>query len=435
MDKKTSSPAQKRSRRPPRFQVDPLSVPSSQDFPVTAEGVPQRFSEAEDNEESTSQKIELLPLNMVEPDPWNPRHILPEKIRQKLIEKKIDAEAAVKAWVKASKSDNELAEQIHQFINLGASLQQQGQINPVNVAKHFSEDGVFKWRIESGERRYWAKWLLIVESGAKDRTIHAVLRDELDPVRQAVENLQTESLSAVGEARQIARLFLDGLEITPENQIAQEQSSGGNDFFRIALRPAGELIAGRKRLPRGYWPKLEKIIGVKRQHLERKLQVLRLPDDLLSMAEKHRLTERQLRAIISRPESQWKKLIHITVKHNLTGTELASISTTGNLDNSVKIILENRSSKVISKTGVKAEAGKQKSKRHKHPLEDEIHNKVTSFAKYMSKKSIGEKVDLNLVADEIINSGNQQVVLDSLTQIEILVSHLKSKIDKTSGKK
>jgi len=38
-----------------------------------------------------------------------------------------------------------------------------------------------------------------------------------------------------------------------------------------------------------------------------------------------------------------------------------------------------------------------------------------------------KKIDLDQLADNIIQSGNHQMVLDSLAQIETLISRLKSK--------
>ena len=311
---------------------------------------------------------------------------------------------------------------------MGESLLKQGQVNPINVAKHFREDATFVWRIESGERRFWAKWLLVVDGITKDRTSHAVLRDKLDPARQAVENLQTESLSAIGEARQIARLFLAELGLTPEHVIAQDIPPGGDEYFRIALRPTSELLLGRKRLPRGYWPKLEKIVGNKRQHLERKLQLLKLPGTLLSTADLHRLTERQLREIISRPEKEWESLILHTIKYKITGPELASISGLSDPDIGLKIILKNRSDKTNPGDIIKEKDTEPLSKENTIAIEKSVQKRVISLARYFSSNKLDKKIDLDQLADNIIQSGNHQMVLDSLAQIETLISRLKSKV-------
>jgi len=429
MDKKSASSSRKASRKPQRFQVDPLSVLAT---PVVIEPIrqSQRHARIDETPESpASQNIELLPLDKVEPDPWNPRHILPGEIRREFIAGKINAEAATKAWIKAGKSDKDISEQLQQFRSMGTSLQQQGQINPINVAKHFRKDGTFIWRIESGERRFWAKWLAIVEGITKERTIHAQLRDELDPTRQAVENLQAESLSAVGEARQIARLYLAELNITPESLPAKNATPGSDDYFRIALRPANEILAGRERLPRGYWSKLENIIGNKRQHLERKLQILKLPDHLLSLADLHRLTERQLREIIARHQKQWETLVHFTVQHDISGPELALASAIDDPEIGLQMILEMRSGKAETSAATQENKGETPKKKGSRSFEHDLQRRVVSFAKYfhLAKKNGNAKMNIDQVVDEIIESGNHQMVLESLVELESLINRLKKK--------
>jgi len=52
-----------------------------------------------------------------------------------------------------------------------------------------------------------------------------------------------------------------------------------------------------------------------------------------------------------------------------------------------------------------------------------------SFAKYFSlaRKNANKKMNLDQVVDEIIQSGNHQIVLDGLVELEALTNHLKKK--------
>lgn len=438
-DKATTN--SKRKQKPRRFQVDPLAALVIPEVDHAVVESSPRFEIEEDVEISPDQRIEILALSDIQPDPWNPRHILPAKIRAKLHSGKFDAESAVRSWVSAGQKDPIIAEQILGYRQMGASLLAQGQINPINVAKHFRKDGSFIWRIESGERRYWSKWLTIVDKLSDDRTIHAVIRDELDPTRQAVENLQAEALTAVGEARQVARLFLDRLDVTPDNEIAKGIPSGSDDYFRIALRPASELLQDRKRLPRGFWPALEEITGVKRQHLERKLQILSLPDKLLALADYHHLAERQLRAIIAKPQQQWEQLIQITIDHDLTGSEVASLDETKSIKGGLQMVLDRREGKPlipepISEIDAPASdvdgTGVPLAKRVKEkPAKEQIIQKrLVALAKLLCE-NMGipeEECNLDDIVEQIIQSGEHQVVLDSYGQIEDLVERLKIRI-------
>ncbi|MBC8505492.1 MAG: hypothetical protein H8D34_11575 [Chloroflexi bacterium] len=336
---KTNSPPKKRSRKHQRFQVNPLTIPTTlQDSTSVAEETILLDSSTAQPKLPADQKIEIIPVDMILPDPWNPRHVLPDDIRRTFIAGDLDAEAGIRAWIKAGENDPMIADQIQQLRMMGTSLCEQGQINPINVARHYRKDGTFIWRIESGERRYWAKWLMIVDGLTEDRNIHAILRDTLDPTRQAAENLQTESLSAVGEARQISRLFLDLLEISPESKIAKGIEPGSDEYFQIALFPISDLLSGRKRLPYGFWNKLGDIIGTTRQHLERKLQILKLPSDLLSLADQSRLSERQLREILKRHAKDWGALITLTTQHDLTGPELSAIDKANDIKTAIQLI-------------------------------------------------------------------------------------------------
>ncbi|MBM3146028.1 MAG: hypothetical protein FJ010_13875 [Chloroflexi bacterium] len=416
------------ARRPRRFQVDPLASLATPEIESGyAEGGP-RFEQLDVPEIPLQQRIEVLSLEDVQPDPWNPRHILPADIRGEYISGKISARVAVQRWVKAGEKNAEIADQIQTYRSMGVSLLDQGQINPITVAKHFREDGSFVWRIESGERRYWAKWLMVFDGQTDDCTIHALIRDELNPTRQAVENIQTASLTAVGEARQVARLFLDRLEITPESEIARGVPSGSDDYFRLALSPADRLLADRKRLPRGFWPALEEIMGSKRQHLERKMQILRLPDGLLSFVDDHQLTERQLREILANPEELWERLVMLTIEHDLTGPELSRFVEGEESDATMQMILDHRSAlpviadekREVDITPVEAGEGEKDSAQV-------FQRRIVSFARYFqrTRQSLESDEDLDHTLDDLIQTGEYQIVLENL---ELLVERLKSRL-------
>jgi len=424
------------NRKPQRYQVNPLSVLSAIEGEEHVADAPLKLEQAAQSDVPAEQRIKKLSLEVIEPDPWNPRHVLPVGIRMSLLNKNYDAEKAIRAWVEAGEANPNIASQLQEYRLMGASMLDQGQINPINVAKHYCKDGSFVWRIESGERRFWAKWIMVVDGATEDRTVHAVLLDELNPTRQAIENIQTESLSAVGDARQIARLYLAQLGVTPQSEIAQGISPGSNDYFRIALRPANELLVGRKRLPRGFWPKLENIIGNKRQHLERKLQILRVPNELLSMAETHGLTEKQLREIIAYDEADWEKLIKLTIEFNLSGSELERISGIEDIDSALQLILAQRSGKLVGLDDTAMqEKAKQNSDANPPSLEQVVLKRVVSVAKFFGNKKLfaDDKLNIEQVVDTIVQSGDHVIVLENLRQFESILNHLKDRVEQNTA--
>jgi hypothetical protein len=421
----------KNTKKPQRFKVDPFLVLSAiEGHAEVSEAVPELEQDAQ-SDLPADQKIKILSLDIIEPDPWNPRHVLPNEIREKLLTRKYVVEKAARAWVKMGETDPNIASELQDYRLMGATLLEQGQINPINVAKHYCKDGSFVWRIESGERRFWAKWLLVVEGITDDRTIHAVLLNKLNPTRQAIENIQTKSLSAVGDARQIARLYLEQLGVTPDCEIAQEIAPGCDEYFRIALRPANELLEGRKRLPRGFWAKLENTIGNKRQHLERKLQILRIPDETLSLAESYRLTEKQLREIILHDDSAWEKLIQLTFEFKLTGSELERISDLEDIDAALQMILDQRSGKLAGANEITAqEKGGQKIQDSPPPPEQIVLKRVVSVARFFGNKKLftDHKINVDRIVDDIIQSGDHLIVLENLRQFESILDCLKDRV-------
>ncbi len=420
------------AKKPSRYQVDPLSVLSvtEGEVEILDGSTDIGFEQNSQSGLPVDQRIKVLSLDVIEPDPWNPRHVLPGEIRGKLLSKNISAEKAAQAWVMAGKTNPKIASQLDEYRLMGASMLDQGQINPVNVAKHYCKDGSFVWRIESGERRFWAKWLSVVEGVSEERTIHAVLLDELNPIRQAIENIQTETLSAVGDARQIARLYLAQLGVTPGSEIARGVVSGSNAYFRIALRPANELLAGRKRLPRGFWPKLENIIGHKRQHLVRKLQILHIPDALLSLAETHRLTEKQLREIISHAAAGWEKLIKLTIEFDLSGSELERISGEEDIDAALKMILDQRSGNLVKEETTPKDKARLTNQDSLPAPEQIVFRRVVSVSKFFGNKKYfaDHKINVEQVVEDIIQSGEHFAILENLRQFESILDHLKDRV-------
>ncbi len=89
------------------------------------------------------------------------------------------------------------------------------------------------YRIETGERRYWATWLLrdFIPDSNSDGTIPCIVvpAKTASVFRQAKENTSRSGLTAIAMARQAALLLLSvhGYEI-PDYPV-------DNDFYRQAL--------------------------------------------------------------------------------------------------------------------------------------------------------------------------------------------------------
>jgi hypothetical protein len=118
------------------------------------------------------------------------------------------------------------------LVTLAITIRDDGQVNPVTLVD--ATEGVTRqYRIETGERRYWASWLLrdFIPSYTGDGMIPCIIisAQQASPFRQAKENTARSGLTAVAMARQAALLLLTvhGYEI-PASAVT-------NDFYRESL--------------------------------------------------------------------------------------------------------------------------------------------------------------------------------------------------------
>ena len=248
--------------------------------------------------EPQSEKVESVALDLIEPDVWQGRRILPDALQTAYHRGELSAEQAVREWISRAQRDAAARVRLDECRVVAASIEELGQINPTTVIPIAPTPRGTKYRIESGERRFWSSWIRALEMGG-DRTIKVVIRDAFSSRRQAEENSTQSPLNAVALARTVARVFLAELKITPEESPLKDLTPGSNEFFRLALWPASQLLGdGRERYPRGTWIAVERALGRKSTHLERLLQILALPDEALIRADESNLSERVLRAVI-----------------------------------------------------------------------------------------------------------------------------------------
>jgi hypothetical protein len=121
---------------------------------------------------------------------------------------------------------------VRDLVNLAVTIRDDGQVNPLTVVE-VSQGVVRQYRIETGERRYWATWLLrdYIPGYESDGTIPCIIitSERSSAFRQARENTARSGLSAIALARQAALLLLavHGYDI-PDGPVPL-------DFYRQAL--------------------------------------------------------------------------------------------------------------------------------------------------------------------------------------------------------
>jgi len=75
----------KTTRKPQRFQIDPLTAIKVPELDRVDVGIKVSDDATQTPSVPPDQRVEVLSLDDVQPDPWNPRHVLPPKIRSKYI--------------------------------------------------------------------------------------------------------------------------------------------------------------------------------------------------------------------------------------------------------------------------------------------------------------------------------------------------------------
>jgi ParB-like chromosome segregation protein Spo0J len=174
-----------------------------------------------------------------------------------------------------------------------------------------------QYRIETGERRYWATWLLrdFVPGYESDGMIPCIVipAQFASPFRQAKENTARSGLSAIALARQAALLLLavHGYEI-PDGPVTM-------DFYRQAL----DLDLRSKREHTA--DILATMGGMSRQQFSRYKLLLRLSDEAIELADRHNLDEGVLRYPVNLPEEHHAEIVQQIVAQGLTVREVQSL--------------------------------------------------------------------------------------------------------------
>jgi hypothetical protein len=302
-------------------------------------GNPQQF---EDN----SIRVERLLLEMVRPDPVQPRRVLPEPLHFAFHSSRLTPTQALKQLVQLVQvaarqrgrpfnnvlellpnPDDESDEDpsvhlspeeqlLRDLVNLAITIRDDGQVNPLTVVD-VSQGVTQQFRIETGERRYWATWLLrdFVPGANSDGMIPCIIipAERSSVFRQAKENTARSGLSAIAMARQAALLLLTvhGYQI-PDTAVP-------NDFYRQAL----ELDLRGKR---EYTEAILSAMGsIDKRRFHQYKNLLRLSDEAMELADRHDIDEKKLRYVVTLPAEFHDEIVRQIIDLNLTSKQVKEI--------------------------------------------------------------------------------------------------------------
>lgn len=254
------------------------------------------------------QSIEAVRLELVRPDPTQPRRQIPPSIRAKWAGE-VNPGLVLNEWIQAAGMTvgtvkgiinglgdgpeeetpiNAITESLMKLIHLAAEIHRDGLTNAITVSK---KGGAYL--IETGERRYWAFQLLQSLLGDKKyQTIPAQIVTR-NVWRQASENSARQELNAVGMARQLAILLIDiygdDTEIGTYDEFVQPGDSDRAYYAQVA---DGSLFP----VPKGKGQQILTAMGLKNTGQIRQYRsILRLDDAVWMQADEENWPEGRIR--------------------------------------------------------------------------------------------------------------------------------------------
>jgi len=303
------------------------------------------FSDDPQAFDDDSLRVERLLLDLVRPDPVQPRRVLPERIHLAFHRNELTPTQALRELVQivqvaarqqgrpfnnvlellpTSSDDDDTPETrlspeeilLRDLVNLAVTIRDDGQVNPLTVVD-VSQGVTQLYRIETGERRYWASWLLrdFIPGYNGDGMVPCIIvpEEQSSIFRQAKENTSRTGLNAIAMARQAALLLLTvhGHAI-PEYPV-------GNDFYRQAL----DLdLRGKREYTDAI---LAAMGGIGKMRFSQFKSLLKLSDEALELADRHNLDEFRLRPLLDlMPESQ-EEMVRQIIQFDLTGRQIRDI--------------------------------------------------------------------------------------------------------------
>ena len=322
--------------RQPSSRIDDLLASVTEDLFDTS---PQQF---QDN----TLRVERILLEMVRPDPVQPRRVLPEQLHFAFHENRLTPTQALRDLVQIVQvaarqrgrpfnnvlemlpnPENESSDEqevklspeeqlLRDLVNLAVTIRDDGQVNPLTVVD-VSQGVTRQFRIETGERRYWATWLLrdFIPNTDTDGMIPCIIipSEKSSVFRQAKENTARSGLSAIAMARQAALLLLTvhSYEIPPY--------AVNNDFYRLAL----DLDLRSKR--EYTEPILSAMGGIKKGYFSYIKNLLKLSDEALELADRHNLDERRLRHVVPLSAEYHAEVVQQIIDLNLTTKQVKEL--------------------------------------------------------------------------------------------------------------
>jgi hypothetical protein len=244
--------------------------------------------------ESGGAALQAIPLAAVRPDPAQPRRLLPPSLARQVAQGSLAPLAAMRTWTEEVAGAP--AADLEALRRLAESIARHGLINAISVRKPRAGEtapagvGYF---IVTGERRYWAHVLLVLEgrtirAGEQVREPTEIAATVVAPgitvrAHQLIENIMREDINAVEKARGLWAL--------------RYELSGVNDSAPGIEVNYGSPPPGVDLVP---WTRVSDEVGISKRYRIYLTSVLELSAAAQDVVMEHDLAEITIRPIVQK---------------------------------------------------------------------------------------------------------------------------------------
>jgi ParB family chromosome partitioning protein len=217
------------------------------------------------------QTMRLIPICQIRPDPAQPRQLLPPDLATMLSSGASPFEILDQLRARADR-DKWTRERLTELDALAHSIGEDGLMQPIRVIP----DGDDRYKIEEGERRWWAHHILVQQGKERSQTIVAFVVEkegESSGVlrRRVAENVLRSDLTAIELARAMATRIQEILAAEPgtkrgdaERRVGKENGMSDRRVRQfvalLTLSPEVQELAQEARLSEN---SLRPIVGIK----------------------------------------------------------------------------------------------------------------------------------------------------------------------------
>ena len=258
----------------------------------------------------TDQRVYEIDLSRINPDPAQPRHLLPHDLRSAIQDGTLLPHEAMQELVLRAEQGNTVAllilggkekgpvEEEDNLVEdtgllaLAHSIREIGLRHPINVYRidDPAQPDRTSYRLGEGERRFWAHHLLVLQGYDEFRNVKCIVEplpedEEVIHQRQEAENAARVDLPAIARARSMQRIK-ERLNIEMRTRVPGENTIKlpSQRELQVAIGQRVKSFTGRAigdRMVRNY------------------LSLLTLSEEAQDLVEAAQLTEKQLRSITS----------------------------------------------------------------------------------------------------------------------------------------